>query len=158
MCWGQRSTTTQCSAQLHWLEKRASWKVCHCAGNAYTSIITSIFFKKIGNLDLGWSKRKFWFILQTGCGCLFEWGILLFLKNCMICCCLLCYGLRQPFLTLSEAAVFSFSPSDLKMVPGRSCRGKLTNCMQRSVSVQLTLHKCDADVSNHIYIPQMCVG
>lgn len=46
---------------------------------------------------------------------------------------------------LFEATIF-FSPPDLKMVPGRGCRRKLMNSIQKSVSVQLTVHKCDADV------------
>lgn len=32
------------------------------------------------------------------------------------------------------------------------------NCIQKNVSVQLTLHKCDADVSNHMYVPLMHIG
>lgn len=56
----------------------------------------------MSNLDLGQRKRKFWLVLHTGCVCLFEWEILLFLKNCMLCFFLLCYGLRQQFLTLFE--------------------------------------------------------
>lgn len=119
MCWRQRSATTWCSTRLPWLEELL--ENLPLFGSTYTIITTDLF----SSLGLEQRKRKFLFVLQTGSGCLFEWGIFLFLKNCVMCCFWRCYGLRQPLLTLFETTVSSFSPSDLKLVPGRGCREDL---------------------------------
>lgn len=97
--------------------------------------------KKLSSLVVWQRKLKLYFILQTGYGCLLEWETFLFLKNGVISLFLLCYGLRQPFLTMIETTIFSFSPSDFKMVSGGDFRGKLLNCM---IYMHMVKCKCPA--------------
>lgn len=79
MCAGGREGPPQDALPSFSGLKKEPLRKSATALGTYTLITTFLLPpKKMSNLDLGQRKRNFWLILQTGYGCLFEWGIFQF--------------------------------------------------------------------------------